>query len=268
MKDIKKKLYDIVFEAETFEGKLFDILLIIAVIVSIACVSMESVVSIKHKFGKELVRAEWFFTILFTIEYFLRIFIVPKTKSYAFTFFGIVDLLAILPTYLSFFIPGSQMLLTVRALRLLRVFRVLKLTRYTNAIQILMTALKESRAKIIVFLWAVISVVIIIGSIMYLVEGPERGFTSIPKSVYWAIVTMTTVGYGDIIPHTSFGQLISAALMIMGYSLIAVPTGILTVELSSVTHKNECKLKCHDCGKECHDLDAKFCNVCGENLKL
>jgi voltage-gated potassium channel len=266
MGNIKNKLYDIIFEAETFYGKLFDILLIVAVIVSIACVSMESVASIKQKFGKELLIAEWFFTILFTMEYILRIFISPKAKSYVFSFFGIVDLLAILPTYLSFFIPGSQMLLTVRALRLLRVFRVLKLTRYTNAIQVLMTALKESRAKIIVFLWAVISVVIIIGSIMYLVEGAESGFTSIPKSVYWAIVTMTTVGYGDITPHTSFGQLIASLLMIMGYSLIAVPTGILTVELSSATHKNECKLKCHDCGKECHDLDAKFCNTCGKIL--
>lgn len=266
MKTLRRRLYKIIFEAETPDGKLFDLLLIAAVIASTICVSLESVASIKARYEAHLHAAEWFFTILFTVEYITRIIVIRRPAAYIFSFFGLVDLISIVPTYLSLLFPGAQMLLAVRVLRLLRVFRVLKLTRYTSATRLIMAAMRESRAKIIVFLWAVVSTVIIVGSVMYLVEGPENGFTSIPTSIYWAVVTMTTVGYGDIVPHTAFGRLLAAMMMVTGYALIAVPTGIMTVELSNLSRTEDFTRCCPFCAKEGHETTASFCSACGKEL--
>lgn len=267
MKSVRRKLYEIIFEAETPAGRAFDVALIVAVITSILCVSMESVASVKAEHGPALNAAEWFFTLLFTAEYITRAAVIRRPMSYIFSFFGVVDFLAILPTYLSLLFPGAQMLMAVRALRLLRVFRIFKLTRYTTATSLLVAAMRESRHKIIVFLWAVFSMVIIIGSVMYLVEGAENGFTSIPRSIYWAVVTMTTVGYGDLVPKTALGQFISTILMICGYAIIAVPTGIMTVEISTLSRKQEFTRHCPFCAKEGHEPSAGFCDACGKPLE-
>lgn len=266
MKHLKKELYRIIFEAETPGGRLFDVLLIVAVIASTICVSLESVAAIKERYEGALHAAEWFFTLLFTVEYITRIVVFKRPLSYVFSFFGLVDLVSIIPTYLSLLFPGAQMLLAVRVLRLLRLFRVLKLTRYTTATSLLMAAIRESRPKIVVFLWAVASAVIIVGSVMYLVEGPENGFTSIPRSIYWAVVTMTTVGYGDIVPRTPFGQFLAMLMMIGGYAFIAVPTGIMTVELSNLSRKEDFTRCCSFCAKEGHESSALFCSACGKTL--
>lgn len=267
MKNLKKELYRIVFEADTPGGKLFDIILIIAVIASTICVSLESVAAVKERFGRGLMAAEWFFTILFTVEYITRIIIFRRPLSYVFSFFGVVDLISVIPTYLSLLFPGAQMLMAVRVLRLLRVFRVLKLTRYTTATLMLLAAFRESRPKIVVFLWGAASTVIIVGAVIYLLEGPENGFTSIPASIYWAVVTMTTVGYGDIVPRTVCGQFLAAFMMVCGYALIAVPTGIMTVELSNLSTKQEFTRVCTFCAKEGHEGSAVFCSACGGALE-
>lgn len=266
MKSLKRKLYTIIFEAETPGGRLFDVLLIVAVIASTICVSMESVHWIKARYEAQLHAAEWTFTVLFTIEYITRIIVIRRPVAYMFSFFGLVDLVSIVPTYLSLLFPGAQMLLAVRVLRVLRLFRVLKLTRYTSATRLIMAAIRESRAKIIVFLWAVASTVIIVGAVMYLVEGPGNGFTSIPTSIYWAVVTMTTVGYGDIVPHTAFGRLLASFMMVTGYALIAVPTGIMTVELSNLSKSEDFTRCCPFCAKEGHESTANFCSGCGKEL--
>jgi voltage-gated potassium channel len=266
MKNIKKKLYTIIFEAETTGGRVFDILLILAVMASTVCVSLESVAGIKARYGAELVVAEWFFTLLFTAEYITRIIVFRRPLSYVFSFFGLVDLVSIIPTYLSLLFPGAQMLMAVRVLRLLRVFRVLKLTRYTTATLLLMSAIRESRPKIIVFLWGVLSTVIIVGAVIYLIEGPEHGFTSIPTSIYWAVVTMTTVGYGDLVPGTPWGKFLASFMMVAGYALIAVPTGIMTVELSNLSKTEDFTRCCPYCAKEGHESSAKFCSACGKTL--
>jgi voltage-gated potassium channel len=267
MKNIKKELYKIIFEAETTGGKIFDVLLILAVIASTVCVSLESVASVKESYGGLLHAAEWFFTLLFTAEYITRIVIFRRPLSYIFSFFGLVDLVSIVPTYLSLLFPGAQMLMAVRVLRLLRVFRVLKLTRYTRATLLLMAAIRESRPKIIVFLWGVISTVIIVGSVIYLIEGPENGFTSIPMSIYWAVVTMTTVGYGDLVPRTAWGQFLALVMMIGGYAFIAVPTGIMTVELANLNNTQDFTRCCPFCTKEGHESSADFCSACGKALE-
>ncbi|MCB0366813.1 MAG: ion transporter [Bdellovibrionaceae bacterium] len=266
MRELREKLHRIIFEAETSSGRAFDVTLIILVVLSVAVVMMESVDSVRREYLFELTVLEWVFTILFTVEYLLRLFCVHRPLRYVFSFFGLVDFFSIVPTYLSLIFPGVQGLLIIRGLRLLRVFRVLKLQRYTHAGGILQAALHQSRHKITVFLGVVVTMVFIIGTIMYLVEGRENGFTSIPKSVYWAIVTMTTVGYGDIAPQTPLGQLISSLLMIAGYGIIAVPTGIVSVEMANVTRKKEFTRTCRHCTKEGHDYDAKFCNECGQVL--
>lgn len=267
MKDLKKKLYTIIFEAETPAGRLFDILLIAAILASTVCVSLESVDWIKQRYEGPLHAAEWTFTLLFTVEYITRLLIIRRPLAYAFSFFGLVDLVSIVPTYLSLLFPGAQMLLAVRVLRMLRVFRVLKLTRYTSATRLIMAAIRESQAKLTVFLWGVVSTVIIIGAVMYLVEGPENGFSSIPTSVYWAVVTMTTVGYGDIVPHTFAGRFLAGFMMVTGYALIAVPTGIVTVELSNLSRKENFTRCCPFCAKEGHEDSANFCSACGKPLK-
>lgn len=263
-KNVQEKLYDIIFEADTKPGKLFDIFLLIFIIISIIAVMLESVSSIYDKYGQLLVVIEWIITAIFTIEYILRIWIVNKSWNYIFSFFGIIDLLSILPAFLGLIFIGTHGLMIFRVLRLLRIFRVFKLTRYINAGSIIIEALKESRAKISVFLFGVLTIVTILGTIMYMIEGEENGFVSIPKSIYWAIVTMTTVGYGDITPLTTLGQFLASFMMILGYAVIAVPTGIITVEM--VKKGNHTTQVCPNCIKEGHDKDAEFCKFCGTQL--
>lgn len=265
--NLRKKLHEIIFEADTLAGKTFDIILLIAILFSVVVVILNSEPSLNNKYGTWFYYSEWVLTILFTIEYFLRIYTVDKPFRYMFSFFGIIDLIAIIPTYLTLFLTGTHILVIIRVLRMLRVFRVLKLARYVKAADTLTNALKNSRAKIIVFLEAVIAIVIIVGSLMYIVEGPENGFTSILVSIYWAIVTITTVGYGDIAPQTVFGQTIAASLMIVGYAIIAVPTGIITAEVNSANKKAHSNTQvCQNCLFEQHDDDALYCKKCGAKL--
>ncbi len=261
----RQKIHEVIFEAETPMGKAFDIILMWAIILSVMATALESVTSIRDKYGALLNGIEWFFTILFTIEYILRLISVRMPWRYAFSFFGIVDILSIAPTYISYFVPGIHYMQTIRVLRLLRVFRVLKLTEYLSEAQILMTALRASSRKIGVFLLSVVSLVTVFGSIMYVVEGEENGFTSIPKSIYWAIVTLTTVGYGDVSPQTPVGQFLASVVMILGYGIIAVPTGIVTVELNKAISDQPTKC-CPSCGAEGHDQDASHCKYCGAEL--
>jgi len=261
-------LYRIIFEADTPAGKAFDVGLIAVILSSVVIVLLDSVGEVHDRVGGILYLFEWLFTLLFTLEYILRLACVRKTLEYATSFFGVIDLLAVLPTYLSLLLPGSQYLLVIRILRVLRVFRVLKLARYIQEARILGEALIASRRKIVVFLSTVVTLVVIFGSIVYLVEGEENGFTSIPVSIYWAIVTLTTVGYGDISPKTPFGQALASFIMILGYSIIAVPTGIVTVELANAQRGKEEQLRvCPECLTEDHDLDARFCKHCGEKFR-
>lgn len=257
---------DIIFGAESKAGKAFDVALIIAILLSVFAVMLESVQSIALNYGVLLYRIEWLFTILFTIEYLLRLSCVRYPLKYATSFYGIVDLLSIIPTYLSLLIPGVNSLLVIRILRILRVFRVLKLFQYMREAEQLVFAMRSSRRKILVFLYVVCTIVVVFGAIMYLIEGPENGFTSVPKSIYWAIVTLTTVGYGDITPTTAVGQLIASATMITGYAIIAVPTGIYTAELSQAMRSYRDARGCIGCGKTGHEADADFCRFCGEEL--
>jgi voltage-gated potassium channel len=231
---VKEELYRIIFESDTPLGKAFDVALLIAILLSIVTVMLESVGSIEAAHGKFIRTLEWSFTTIFTIEYFLRIYCARSRRGYLLSFYGLVDLIAIIPTYLSLVVAGTQYVLIVRSLRLLRIFRVLKLYHFLGEAEVLGKALRQSAAKITVFIGTVVTLIFIIGSIMYLIEGPENGFTSIPVAIYWAIVTLTTVGYGDIAPQTIAGQLLASVVMIMGYGIIAVPTGIVSVELGRV----------------------------------
>ena len=262
----KAKLFDVIFESDTPSGKRFDVVLIAAILLSVIVVMLESVVVYRQRFGSIFRIMEWAFTILFTIEYICRILSVKKAKPYIFSFFGIVDFLAIMPTYLSALIPGAQYLIVIRVLRVLRVFRVLKLMPYISQGNLLIRALKASRYKISLFIFVVLTLVTIIGALMYLIEGEQYGFTSIPRGVYWAIVTLTTVGYGDISPQTGLGQTLAAIVMIMGYGIIAVPTGIVSVELAQVQQRLLSERTCENCSKTGHADDAKYCKYCGEPL--
>lgn len=257
-------LHSIIFGTHTPSGRAFDIVLIIMIILSVLVVMLDSVSSVHNRFANEIRILEWVFTIIFTAEYLLRLYVVRSPLKYATSFFGIVDLVAIIPTYLSLVLVGSHYLIVIRTLRLLRVFRVLKLVQYLSQADVLMQALKASRMKIMIFVFTVVNVVIIVGAIMYVVEGESNGFTSIPRSIYWAIVTLTTVGYGDISPSTPLGQLIASAVMIMGYGIIAVPTGIVTMEMNRA-HENshQAYFACSDCGHDIMDADANFCKFCG-----
>ncbi len=261
----KAKLYQIVFEADTPAGKAFDIILLIAILFSIILVMLESIQSVEQKHGHTLRIAEWTITLIFSIEYALRLYIVKKRWKYVFSFFGLVDFFSILPSFLSLFIPGTRGLAVIRSLRLLRVFRILKLSRYVSESQELIKAIKASKHKIGVFLFFIIMLVIILGTIMYFIEGKESGFTSIPQSIYWAIVTLTTVGYGDITPVTALGKSLSSIVMILGYAILAVPTGIITSELNRVHSKLSTQV-CENCMKEGHDADAVFCKYCGSPI--
>lgn len=262
----RARLHEVIFEADTPSGKFFDVALIWLIILSVVTVMLESIRPFRLAYGPTLRAVEWGFTLLFSVEYVLRLICVRRAWRYAVSFFGIVDLLAILPTYLSLFIPGGQALLSVRALRLLRVFRVLKLAQHLKEARVLMRALRATRYKITVFLSTVLTLVVILGSLIYLVEGAASGFTSIPKGIYWAIVTVTTVGYGDIAPQTNIGQFIAAIAMLMGYAIIAVPTGIVTVELSRAAHHEITTQVCPHCTREGHDSDAVHCKFCGWKL--
>jgi len=264
--ELRKRLYEIIFEADTKAGKLFDISLLILIILSIILVMLESVKEINKLYYNELKIAEWIITVFFTAEYVLRIYVVNKPLKYIKSFFGIIDLLSILPSFLDLLITGAGGLMVIRAIRLLRIFRILKLSRFVNASSILILSLKESRQKIAVFLTAVITIVIILGTIMYLIEGEENGFTSIPQSIYWAIVTLTTVGYGDIAPHTVAGKFIASIIMILGYGMIAVPTGIVTVAFSKKDKIQISTQVCPHCLAEGHDKDAVYCKYCGAKL--
>ncbi len=261
-------LHQIIFEADTPAGKAFDILLIGSILLSVAAVMADSVAAINERLGATLYLVEWVFTLLFSVEYVLRLVAVDRPGAYARSFFGVVDLLAILPTYVSFFVPGSQYLLVIRILRILRIFRILKLIQYVGEARVLLEALRASRRKITVFLYTVLTLVVILGSLMYVLEGRENGFTSIPRSIYWAIVTLTTVGYGDISPKTAPGQMLASLVMVIGYAIIAIPTGIVTVELSRVGRGRELDVRaCPSCGGDGHDRDAKFCKHCGADLE-
>ena len=270
MKRIREKLHEIIFEADTYEGKLFDVILLILIVISIIVVMLESINVFDIYYHNIFLIIEWIITIIFTIEYFLRIYTVYKPLKYIFSFFGIIDLLAILPTYLSIFFISTKYLLIVRALRLLRMFRILKMGNYVKQGKILSNSIKASMPKITVFLYFVVLAVIVFGSIMYIIEGDSNPeFDNIPRSVYWAIVTLTTVGYGDIAPVTPFGQFLASLVMILGYAVIAVPTGIITAEIAYRDKKQLGEIHtqaCRYCGKEGHDNDAEYCKYCGHRL--
>jgi voltage-gated potassium channel len=255
----RARLHEVIFEADTPLGKAFDVALLWAILLSVLAVMLESVSTIRAAYGHELRRIEWFFTLLFTVEYGLRLVSIHHPARYARSFFGIVDLLAIVPTYLSLLVVGTHSLLVIRTLRLLRVFRVFKLARYVGEADTLLKALRSSRVKILVFLWSVLSIVVVIGTLMYLIEGEEHGFTSIPISIYWAVVTMTTVGYGDIAPQTVYGQILASALMIGGYAIIAIPTGIVSVELANASRSEVSTQACPACSREGPDVGARYC---------
>lgn len=264
-KNWQDKIHQIIYEADTKSGKLFDIVLLWAILASIVLVMLESIADLDAKYHSFFNISEWVITILFTIEYILRIISVKQPKNYIFSFYGIIDLLSTIPKYLSLVFGGAHALVALRALRLLRVFRILKLVRFIGATNNLSKALKASKYKIFVFISAVLVICIIIGTIMYLIEGDDSGFTSIPKGIYWAIVTLTTVGYGDIAPQTGLGQLIASMVMILGYGIIAIPTGIITAEFAKqqINTNTQC---CPNCATERHNDNAIYCYKCGEKI--
>lgn len=301
--EARQRVYEVIFGHQTRAGRIFDVGLILVILLSVAAVMAESVSGVRAEHGAFLRRVEWGFTLLFTVEYALRLWAVSRPLRYARSFFGLVDLLAVLPTYLAAVLPGGQVLVTVRILRILRVFRILKLGQYVGEARLLGTALRASRVKITVFLFTVLTLVVILGSLIYLVEGrnPESGFTSIPIAMYWAVVTLTTVGYGDVAPITPLGQFMAALIMVVGYGIIAVPTGIVSVELAQASRDLEAQERadadageggppspgrpgapgpagappsrsggrtCPDCNLDAHDPDAHFCKRCGTLLPL
>jgi len=262
-------LYAVIYQANTPAGRGFDIALIICILASVLTIVLDSVEDISKQHGALLFTAEWVFTAIFTAEYILRIFCIPRPFKYVFSFYGVIDLLAILPSYFSLFMPGSQYLLVIRILRVLRIFRILKLVRFINQSNLLINALLASRLKITIFMFAIITLLVIFGSAMYLIEGPENGFTNIPVSIYWSVVTLTTVGFGDITPKTDLGRGVAAIVMVIGYSIIAVPTGIFTAELSQVMKRQKARADkriCTKCRKSGHEPDANYCRICGEEL--
>lgn len=265
-KSIREKLHEIIFEADTPAGKLFDVSLFWAIGISVLVVALDSVPSLNSRYGETFRAVEWGFTFLFSVEYILRIYCVRKPFKYIFSFYGLVDFLSVLPTYIGLYFVGSQSFRVIRILRLLRIFRVLKLIGFSKQAKVLRNALKTSRQKIMVFLLAVLILVVLLGTLMYLIEGPKTGFTSIPKSIYWAIVTLTTVGYGDITPQTVLGQMLASVIMITGYAIIAVPTGIVTAEIMKTKPEPSNTQACPSCSREGHADDAKFCKYCGEKL--
>ena len=262
----RRRFFEIVFEADTPAGKAFDVILIVAIALSVAAVIVDSVEGIASQHGALLNRLEWTFTILFTIEYIARLACVERPGRYARSFFGIVDLAAVLPTYLAVMLPEAQVLIDVRILRLLRIFRIFKLTRYLSEVRFLASAMANSMRKILVFLSVVVMVVLIVGTLMYVIEGPRHGFTSIPKAIYWALTTITTVGYGDLVPSTDLGRTLASIIMLIGWGILAVPTGIVTSEMTAQRLRRPAGSRCLECGATGHDDDAAYCRVCGARL--
>ena len=264
---IRQTIYDVIFGYESRAGKLFDLILIVLIISSVTAVLFDSVASFHEQYGDFLYRLEWLFTILFTTEYVLRLYSTPNKLKYIFSFYGIIDLVSILPTYIAFLFPSAVYLIVIRIMRVLRIFRILKLMRYMGEANMLYSALVQARRKILVFLFSVVNLIIIFGALMFIIEGPENGFDNIPQSIYWAIVTITTVGYGDISPHTPIGQFVAAIAMICGYAVIAVPTGIIGAELMAQVQQRSQKpindSVCVGCKAAGHDLDARHCKYCG-----
>lgn len=269
---LRARVHTVIFGTDTRAGRLFDVVLIWAILISVAAVMLESVAAVREAAAPLLFTIEWFFTLVFTVEYAVRVWCSPKPVRYARSFFGIIDLLAFLPTWLALFFPALHAFGVIRVFRLLRLFRVFKLLRYMREANVLAQALRNAQPKITVFLITLAGIVISLGSLMYLVEGPEAGFTSIPKSIYWAIITVTTVGYGDLVPVTVAGQTVASLAMILGYAVIAVPTGIISAEWANVARGHVSRTAaavttCPACGHERHDATARFCSACGEALK-
>jgi len=263
---IRQKIYKVIFETDTPAGQRFDIILISAILLSVLAVMLDSVEQIHAHFGLWLFRIEWMFTILFSVEYLLRIYSSPRPLQYIFSFYGIVDLVSIIPSYMALIFPEASYWLVVRLLRVLRIFRVFKMFRYLTEANILLRSIYQSRRKVLVFFIAILVMCVIFGCLMFLVEGPAHGFTSIPKSIYWTIVTITTVGYGDITPQTVAGQFISTLAMLAGYSIIAIPTGIFTAEIVSEMKRESGNRNCGNCGHRGHYKDASYCYHCGVKL--
>jgi len=263
---LKDRLRIIIFEAGSPAGRAFDVGLILCILTSVLAVLLDSVASLHDRYGTIFYAVEWFFTVLFTVEYAIRLWCIQQPLKYAKSFYGVVDLLGILPTYLSLLVADSQYLLVIRILRVLRVFRVLRMVRYVGEAELLTQALIASRRKITVFISTVFALVIIFGSLMYLIEGDEYGFSSIPRSIYWAVITLTTVGYGDLTPHTPLGQALATVVMIMGYGIIAVPTGIVTMELNEAHRRAANTRTCPSCAVEGHLREATYCWRCGSHL--
>ena len=264
--DLKNKLHEIIFGTETRAGKNFDLILIGMIVASVAAVTLDSVAVLHQRYRSFLYVAEWTFTVAFTLEYLVRLYCSPKPAAYAKSFFGVIDLLSFLPTYIAFLFPGASYLLVIRLLRLLRIFRILKLIKYLSEANLLMRSMYLARRKIYIFTFSVLILVTIFGSLMYVIEGPEYGFTSIPRSIYWAIVTISTVGYGDLTPQTGLGQFIASMAMLTGYAIIAVPTGIISAEMVSEIQRQKSAAQCSTCTRGGHDTDAAHCKFCGAKL--
>lgn len=263
---LRSELYRIIFGTDTPAGQRFDIFLIYAILISIFAVILDTVESLHGQFATGFIFVEWLFTGLFTLEYILRIYCSPNRRKYLFSFYGIVDLISIIPSYLGLIFVGAQYLLIVRLIRVLRIFRVLKLVRYLSEADVLIRSIRQAKRKMFVFFTCVLVLSTLFGCLMYVVEGPDNGFSSIPKSIYWTIVTITTVGYGDITPHTVLGQIISTMAMLTGYSIIAIPTGIITAELANEMRRDKSVYPCPNCVKVGHDVDAVHCKWCGSSL--
>lgn len=261
--ELRNKLYHIIFGTESRAGKLFDVVLIYAIVLSVLALMLDSVAGVSEQYGHVLVVVEWTFTILFTVEYLVRIYCSPRPWAYVTSFYGVIDLVSVLPTYLGLIMPGANYVLVVRLLRVLRIFRVLKLARYMSEANVLIRSMLQARRKILVFFFVVLVLSTVFGSIMYMVEGPENGFTSVPTSIYWTVVTITTVGYGDITPKTAVGQIVATAAMLTGYSIIAIPTGIVTAELAQEIQRERAAKFCNNCSRSGHDQDARYCKHCG-----
>ena len=268
---LQRRIFDVIFGYESAAGRWFDLALIVLIVTSVASVLADSVASIHLQYGAALYRLEWAFTLIFTLEYALRIYSTPRKRAYVFSFYGLIDLVSILPTYLAFMFPAAAYLLVIRIMRVLRIFRVLKLFRYIGEANLLYAALLQARRKIFVFLFSVVVLIVVFGALMFVIEGPENGFSNIPVSIYRAIVTITTVGYGDIAPQTSLGQVVAAVAMICGYAIIAVPTGIIGAELMQQVQRSNQRQShhassCRACKATTHDLDARHCKYCGAEL--
>lgn len=266
MSPLRRKLYEVIFGTDTPAGKTFDLVLIAAILLSVAAILVDSIPSVHLRFKDTLKWVEWSFTLVFTLEYLVRIYCSPNPRRYIFSFYGLVDLLSILPSYIGLVYPAARHFIVLRILRVLRIFRILKLIRYMGEANLLFRALNAARRKIFIFLFWVMTIVVVFGALMFIIEGPANGFTSIPRSIYWAVVTITTVGYGDITPHTPLGQAIASLAMLTGYAIIAVPTGIISAELFAEVQHSKSNRVCKHCARVGHDLDARYCKHCGEEM--